>query len=66
MTVAHSPSANTIGARKKNLPSRSRTGARSRNTITAMQVIAVTNSYMFPHGTRCSDNPRVRIPRYAS
>src|SRR6516225_1005847 len=25
--------------------------------------MAVTNSYMLPHGTRCSDSPRVRIPR---
>src|SRR5215469_4052407 len=25
--------------------------------------MAVTNSYMLPHGTRCSDSPRVRTPR---
>src|SRR6201981_1155441 len=25
--------------------------------------MAVTNSYMLPHGTRCSESPRVRIPR---
>src|ERR1035441_10975088 len=31
-------------------------------TITAMQVIAVMNSYMLPHGTRCSEMPRVRMP----
>src|SRR5262245_30363166 len=31
--------------------------------MTAAQVMAVTNSYMLPHGTRCSDSPRVRTPR---
>src|SRR5207244_2946753 len=34
-----------------------------RNAMTAAQVIAMTNSYMLPHGTRCSAIPRVRMPR---
>src|SRR6516162_10972789 len=35
----------------------------ARNAITAAQVIAMTNSYMLPHGTRCSAMPRVTMPR---
>src|SRR5215813_5997685 len=35
----------------------------SRNAITAAHVIAMTNSYMLPHGTRCSAIPRVTMPR---
>src|ERR1022692_2613302 len=36
--------------------------ATATRTITAMQLMAIMNSYMLPHGTRCSDSPRVRMP----
>src|SRR5262245_39967810 len=35
----------------------------SRNAITVAHVIAMTNSYMLPHGTRGSASPRVTMPR---
>jgi hypothetical protein len=31
--------------------------------MTATQVTVVTNSYMSPHGTRCTASPRVTTPR---
>src|ERR1700722_13738873 len=35
---------------------------RLRKKMTATQVTAVTNSYMSPHGTRCTASPRVVTP----
>ncbi len=60
-----SPSASTTGASTNRPdgvgPEPDRHGRRT--TITAMQVNAVMNSYMLPHGTRCSASPRVTMPR---
>src|SRR5713226_2397369 len=64
MTVSASPRASTTGA----ITNRPRCCTRyrvisARKKITATQVTEVTNSYMSPHGTRCTASPRMTTPR---